>query len=84
MGLLLSVQLRLTCHMGDVILSHQILSVRWREVIQECVIVLVAAGAGVASKDALLWTVAGWPAGDLSCPCHCGAAAQPAQTLYEA
>lgn len=73
--LLPSVQLLLTCHGGDVILSHQILSVCWRGVIQECVIiVLVAAGARAASKDVLLsdaFPVASWLTNGLCFLCRC-------------
>lgn len=72
--LLPSVQLLLTCHGGDVILSHQMLSVCWRGVTQECVIiVLVAAGARAASKDVLsdAFPVASGPTNGLCCLCLC-------------
>lgn len=53
--LLLSVQLLLSWHVGDMILSHQVLSVCWRGIIQVCIIIaLVATGARVASKDVVL------------------------------
>lgn len=71
MELLLSVQLLLSWHVGDMILSHQVLSVCWRRIIQVCIIIaLVATGARVASKDVVLFDafpVASCPTNDLCC-----------------
>lgn len=71
MELLLSVQLLLSWHVGDMILSHQVLSVCWRGIIQVCIIIaLVATGARVASKDIVLFDtfpVASCPTNDICC-----------------
>lgn len=82
--LLPSVQLLLTCPGGDVILSHQIPSVCWRGVTQECVIiVLVAAGAKAASKDVLsdAFPVASGPTNGLCCLCRCSISASISHTV---